>query len=190
MFGVAVSLAAVVTPRMVLVPSAPAQAPPVAAGKQRPAGAGGSVLVTGGLGDVGRLVGVWLSERGASPHVVLLGRNGRARGHVASLNTSSATGCITTASCDAASAADVQGLMQVINARADVPPFSAVLHASAVLRDALLIKQTAGSLRAVYAPKVTGAQVLMKASAALPITILLHFSSLSAQVWWEIDFIH
>lgn len=38
----------------------------------------GTVLVTGGLGDIGFLVAMWLMEAGSAAHIVLLGRSGRA----------------------------------------------------------------------------------------------------------------
>lgn len=44
--------------------------------QQQPA-PGGVIVVSGGLGMIGSLVGAWLVRQGA-PHVVLLGRSGRA----------------------------------------------------------------------------------------------------------------
>ena len=67
-------------------------------------------------------------------------------------------------------------------AASGAPAVSAVLHASAVLQDALLSRQTSGSLRAVYAPKVAGALCLLRAAVCQPLHSALLFSSLSVQL--------
>jgi KR domain len=56
-----------------------------------PAGmAAGTVLVTGGLGEVGFLVATWLAATSGATHVVLLGRSGRAAKLSAALQVSAA----------------------------------------------------------------------------------------------------
>ena len=56
-----------------------------------PAGmAAGTVLVSGGLGEVGYLVAAWLAVAGGTAHVVLLGRSGRAAKLSAALQVSAA----------------------------------------------------------------------------------------------------
>lgn len=46
------------------------------------AGGSGSVCITGGLGDLGRLAAAWLARQGA-PAVTLLGRSGKLPAHLA-----------------------------------------------------------------------------------------------------------
>lgn len=138
----------------------------------------GSVLISGGLGDIGRLVGHWVASASPQSHVWLLGRSGRAAQSMLSALVHSAAQ-VSMAAVDATMAADVAGLFGQA-AACGAPAVSSVLHAGAVLRDALLSAQTVASLRAVFAPKVTGALRLGRAAAAMPLQAAVHFSSLSA----------
>ena len=138
----------------------------------------GSVVVSGGLGDIGRLAGHWVAAAAPHLHLWLLGRAGRA---ARSMHGSMAhhQGCISMAAADLAVDADVAGVLGHATALG-APAVSGLLHAGAVLRDALLLGQTAASLRVVHAPKLTGALRLAAAAAAMPLQGAVHFSSLTA----------
>lgn len=140
----------------------------------------GSVLVTGGLGDIGQLAGQWVAGTAAGAHVWLLGRSGRAAQHMAA-SLASHDDCVSMAAGDVSVQADMAGVMHVL-AAAGAPAVSSALHAGGVLQDALLSRQTAGSLRAVYAPKVPGALCLQRAAAAMPLQSTVLFSSLTVQL--------
>ncbi len=143
-----------------------------------PSGMTGSVLVSGGLGDIGRLAGQWVAAAAPRSHVWLLGRSGRAA-HSMSSALAHQLGHISMAAVDVAVASDTNGLLGQLTA-VGAPAVSGLLHAGAVLQDALLRGQTAASLRAVHAPKVTGALRLAGAAAAMPLQGAVQFSSLSA----------
>jgi hypothetical protein len=140
----------------------------------------GSVLVGGGLGEIGQLAGHWVAAAHGSSHVWMLGRSGRsAQSMTAALQQHA--GSVSMAAGDVTARDDMAGLMQAL-ATSGAPAVSGVLHAGAVLADALLGRQTAASLRAVFAPKVPGALCLLGATSAMPLQGLLHFSSLTAQL--------
>ena len=164
---------------MVAVPQELALAP-LPLNKQASLAMAGSVLVSGGLGEIGQLAGHWVAAAHASSHVWLLGRSGKSAQSMAAALEQHA-GSVSMAAGDVTAHADMAGLMQLL-AASGAPAVSGVLHAGAVLADALLGRQTAAILRAVFAPKVPGALCLLGATSAMPLQGLLHFSSLTAQL--------
>lgn len=206
-FGVALSEGALITPLLAGVPEAPLAAagellvwpaatcsvlclqsptafpafPPGAAtgALQKDPASAGSVIITGGLGDIGSLAGAWVAAAGAA-RVWLLGRSGRA-GRPLPLAAASAKGsAISALSCDVATAADVAGLSTELMA---APIATCVLHAGGVLADALLPRQTATSLRTVYAPKVSAHAVPVPPVSYLVVNRLTLPPFLSAGLW-------
>lgn len=138
----------------------------------------GSVLVTGGLGAIGQLTGQWVAAASTCAHVWMLGRSGRAPDSQAGAVFRHG-GLISTAACDAAAQADVHGLTQLM-ACSGAAAVSALLHASGVLRDAVLGRQTADGVRATFAPKVPGTLCMLSATGAHPMAAAALFSSLAA----------
>ena len=62
------------------------------------------------------------------------------------------------------------------------PEVQGILLAGGVLRDATLAKQTAGSVRAVFAPKVAGAHAAVSAAYGAPLAAMKLFSSVAASM--------
>ena len=56
------------------------------------------------------------------------------------------------------------------------------MQGSRASQDALLANQTAGSMRAVFAPKVSGALGILSTAAALPLQSVVLFSSVAGQL--------
>jgi len=114
-----------------------------------------NLVITGGLGAIGSHVidsrgGGARGTRGGGGNrkdmTVVQSRSGRTATGVLQRHG----GFITVVKGSVASAADVAFLYQTTAARRGV---SGVMHASGVLSDALLDKQTAGTVRAVFASK-------------------------------------
>ena len=109
----------------------------------------GSWLITGGLGGLGLLVARWLLGSGAS-HIILCDVAGvhRAANHRNLLG--SFPGLVSVVSANVGSCTEAELALDACNGSA----LAGIVHAAGVLQDALLLKQTAGSFRAVLAGKV------------------------------------
>lgn len=173
------AVGALYTPRLEAVPQDMLLAP-VPPNRDARLSMHGSVLVTGGLGDIGQLTGHWVASTAARSHVWLLGRTGRAAQSMAS-SLAAYSSCISMAAGDVAARADMAAALHLV-AASGAPAVTGILHAGAVLADAPLGRQTAASLQAVYAPKVPGVLCLLGVTAVHPLQGILTFSSLTAQL--------
>lgn len=138
-------------------------------------------IVTGGLGDIGGLVGAWLAGCSGSTggQLVLVGRSGRSpESRFGAYSVTNAQ--IVCFSCDIATKADVAGLSWCVATFQN--RITATFHAGGILNDAMLLNQTSRGVRAVCAPKVSGAARLHELTAVHPLDQAVHFSSLSAQL--------
>jgi acyl carrier protein/short-subunit dehydrogenase len=83
-------------------------------------------------------------------------------------------------------AADIGRESDVVSLLAEIrdtmPPLQGILHAAAVLDDALLVNLDEAKLQRVMGPKACGAWLLHKHTQTLPIDFLVLFSSISALV--------
>ena len=134
----------------------------------------GSWLVTGGLGMLGLMMAGWLREYGAA-HEWLVSRSGRARD--ATATAASAGRCmVQLARCDVSQASEARWVV----CASTHPPTTGVLHAGGVLRDAMLLNQSASRTMAVHAPKVCGAAHLRASLAAHAVDTSVLFSSIAS----------
>ena len=99
---------------------------------------GESIIVTGGLGDIGSLSGTWVAEASQGAHIFLIGRSGRAA-HIPPQALLSGTAAVHVVRCDAAQSCEVDALLHAV--RCGGPPLRSVMHAGGVLQDAMLPKQ-------------------------------------------------
>ena len=145
-----------------------------AAERWRPSG---TVLVTGGTGALGGHVARWLAERGAG-RLVLTSRRGPDAPGAAELATAlrGLGADVDIMACDVADRGALRSLLS------GVGPVTAVVHAAAVLDDAMLdtldVGQIAESLRA----KVRGAWNLHELTADTELSAFVLLSSVSATV--------
>jgi NADPH:quinone reductase-like Zn-dependent oxidoreductase/acyl carrier protein len=152
-----------------------------------------SYLVTGGLGDLGRVVTSWLIDRGAR-HVVLVGRTvlpaeetwdalasnePRAAG-VAALRAWRTRGA--EVDYHALDVADDAALSAALAGRraAGLPGVRGVVHAAGVIRYQPVMDLDAQGLAEVLRPKVAGARCLDRVLADEPLDFFVLFSSGSA----------
>ncbi|MGG1948354.1 amino acid adenylation domain-containing protein [Trinickia sp. NRRL B-1857] len=138
----------------------------------------GVYLITGGTGGLGMLFAQEIAQRVHAPVLVLSGRSASDTRKQAQLDQLRALGATAVyRQADIADPLVVQGLVDGI-----VDEFGAlhgVLHCAGVILDNLLLRKSAGELRAVLAPKVSGVVALDHATKALSLDWLVLFSSVA-----------
>ena len=142
--------------------------------------AGGTCLVTGGLGGLGLVVARLLVEEGA-PALALVGRRSptaAAQKAISELEQSGAR--VVAFQGDVANADDVRRILAEIDST--LPPLSGIVHAAGLLDDGILLQQTPEKFARVMAPKVEGAWNLHAAVASRPNVGLVLFSSVSSLI--------
>ncbi|WKX74090.1 type I polyketide synthase [Streptomyces sp. XD-27] len=134
------------------------------------------VLVTGGLGALGRLLSRHLVDAYGVRRLLLTGRRGlRTPGAAEFVAELRATGAeVTVAACDTA---DRDALAAVLDAVPDTHPLTGVVHAAGVLDDALFGALTPDHLDRVMRPKAAGAALLHELTQDLGLTAFVLFSS-------------
>ncbi|MFJ8747567.1 SDR family NAD(P)-dependent oxidoreductase [Embleya sp. NPDC127516] len=168
----AVRAGAVLVPRLV-------RSGAVGAGHVTPPAAGGTVLITGGTGALGRLVARHLITEYGVGHLLLASRRGPDADGAAELaaELGSPTVRITIAACDTADRAALAALLRTIPAE---HPLTAVVHAAGTVRDATLGALTDEHVDVVLRPKVDGAWHLHELTRDLDLTHFVLYSSVSA----------
>lgn len=119
----------------------------------------GSAIVSGGMGGLGLLTALWLSEQGLES-LTLLGRSGRGGPDCALLFESSSA--LTMARCDVTSADESSAAVVGPRHRSCL-----VVHAGGVLADGMLHNQTLLGVRRVFAPKTVGLTNLERSTRVL-----------------------
>ncbi|RTR05127.1 type I polyketide synthase [Halomonas nitroreducens] len=135
-----------------------------------------SYLVTGGLGGFGLHTAEWLAERGAR-HLILVGRRGagspEAREGLARLHARGVN--VEAAACDVTDRDALAALLA--RCRDALPPLRGVVHAAAVIEDALIRNLEDECLARVLAPKVEGARHLDVLTRDDPLDFFVLYSS-------------
>jgi acyl transferase domain-containing protein/acyl carrier protein len=143
-----------------------------------PGFAGGTYLVTGGLGGLGLAVARWMAEKGARD-LVLAGRTAPSPAASEAVNALARAGVrVHLARLDVADPAQVDDLVAEIDRT--MPPLRGVVHAAGVLDDGILLEMTADRFASVMASKVEGAWNLHAATAGRPLDLFVLFSSVTS----------
>lgn len=138
----------------------------------------GTVLISGGLGQLGLRVAQWLADQGTQ-HLLLVGRHGPASDEatqaIAALTTRGVT--VSIAQADVGDAAQVRAVLAAIPAQ---QPLCGVIHAAGLVDDAPMAQLDGRRLGTVLRPKVFGAWNLHQQTAGLALDFFVMFSSASA----------
>ena len=140
--------------------------------------ADGVYLVTGGLSGFGLETARWLVTRGAR-RLVLVSRSARpdAIGQEALTAMTAAGVDLHCLPCDVGDGAQVQALFTRI--AAEIGPLRGIIHAAAVIDDALAQNLTATQIDAVLRPKIAGAWHLHQNSQGAPLDFFVLYSSVT-----------
>ncbi|MEU2834810.1 SDR family NAD(P)-dependent oxidoreductase, partial [Streptomyces lavendulae] len=141
--------------------------------------AGGTVLVTGATGTLGRLVARHLVTRHGVRHLVLTGRRGLTAEGAAEFEAE-LTGLgarVVTAACDVADREALAGLLAAIPAE---HPLTGVVHAAGVTDDGIVSALTPERVDHVLRPKVDAALNLHELTRDTDLSAFVLFSSVSA----------
>ena len=146
-----------------------------------PIKAGGTYLVTGGLGGFGLSTARWLVKQGADS-LALVSRSGATRDEAIDAIAEFEREGIAVR----AFAADVSDAQQVASMlaqiRADMAPLKGIVHSAAVIEDAPVMKIESEQLRRVFGAKMLGAHHLHKATLDDDLDLFVLYSSSSAVV--------
>ncbi|MER6366752.1 SDR family NAD(P)-dependent oxidoreductase, partial [Kitasatospora sp. NPDC001527] len=137
---------------------------------------GGTALITGGTGGLGRHVARWLAGNGAE-HLVLVSRSGAAAPGARELEAelTELGARVTLAACDTADRDALAGLLDRLDAAGDA--VRSVFHTAGVLDDGVIDTLTTDRARTVLRPKVDAALHLHELTADRELTAFVLFSS-------------
>ncbi|MCY3771441.1 MAG: SDR family NAD(P)-dependent oxidoreductase [Gemmatimonadetes bacterium] len=136
---------------------------------------GGTYLVTGGTGGVGRFLTGWLLDRGAGL-VVVTGR----RPIEEAAPEADPAGKVKYVQADVTDREAMERLMSVLEGGSG--PVRGVFHAAGVLDDGILLTQSEERFRRVLEPKTTGAWLLHELTKDLELDFFVLFSSAASLV--------
>jgi polyketide synthase 12 len=139
----------------------------------------GAVLITGGLGDLGRRVATWLASTHGVRDLVLTSRRGMdTPGAAALVDELAALGAEATVV--AGDSADRDSVESVLTMFGDTRPLRGVVHAAGVLDDGALTALTPDRLDKVYRPKLDGAWHLHELTQDIELDFFMTFSSIAS----------
>ncbi|WP_343998901.1 SDR family NAD(P)-dependent oxidoreductase [Streptomyces thermocarboxydovorans] len=135
----------------------------------------GTVLITGGLGAIGRTLARLLAEHGA-PRLLLTSRRGPADPRAAEVTAElAALGAeVEVAACDTGEA---DALAELLDGIPEEAPLRGVVHCAGVLADGVVAELTPERLTEVLRPKADGAAHLHRLTAHLGLDLFLLVSS-------------
>ncbi|MGW2780308.1 SDR family NAD(P)-dependent oxidoreductase [Streptomyces populi] len=145
------------------------------AGHGAPVPTDGTVLITGGLGAVGRHIARLLAGHGV-PRLLLTSRRGAADPRAAEV-TAELTSLGTETEIAECDVADEAALARVLARVGDTSPLRGVVHCAGILDDGVVAELTPERLARVLRPKVDGAAHLHRLTAGTPLDLFLLISS-------------
>jgi amino acid adenylation domain-containing protein len=133
-------------------------------------------LITGGLGDLGLRLALWMVEQGVQ-HLVLTGRRGASDEAQLMLNQWQLAGVhILVIQADVSDPDEVAKILE--KTKISMPPLRGIIHAAGIQDDGLLQQQTWERFSQVMAPKVAGTWNLHLLTQEIPLDFFVCFSSM------------
>ncbi|MET9496322.1 SDR family NAD(P)-dependent oxidoreductase, partial [Streptomyces sp. NPDC006552] len=142
----------------------------------------GTVLISGGTGELGRRVARRLVTGHGVRHLVLTSRQGAAAPGAAELTaelTAAGAASVRVVACDVA---DREQVAAAVAEAGREHPLTGVVHLAAVLDDGVVTQQTPERFDRVLAPKLSGARNLHEATRDLDLAAFVLFSSVAGTI--------
>ncbi len=133
-----------------------------------------TVLLTGGLGGLGKIIAEDIAQQTENAHLILVGRRELSNENREWIEQLTQNG--TQVSYEQCDITDAQQVKQLIE---EYQQISGVIHASGVLQDNYIAKKTISEIEQVLKPKVTGLTLLDEATSHLPLKYFVAFSSIA-----------
>ncbi|MFB6507862.1 SDR family NAD(P)-dependent oxidoreductase [Streptomyces sp. NPDC056410] len=137
----------------------------------------GTVLITGGTGELGRAVAVHLVRTHGVRHLVLTSRRGQDAPGAQELTaelTAAGAETVRLVACDVSDRNEIAAVLSNVD---NERPWTGVFHLAAVLSDGVLPAQDAQRLAHVWAPKAQGAAYLDELTRGMDLAAFVLFSS-------------
>lgn len=133
-----------------------------------------TILITGGLGGVGKLICFDIAENSSDCKLILVGRSQLTSERKKVIQEITSRGVeVKYVTCDISKEDQVQQLIT------NHPEINAIIHCSGTNQDNLVTKKTFEEIESVLAPKVQGLAYLDKATAHLKLDYFIAFSSIA-----------
>lgn len=143
---------------------------------------GGTVVISGGLGGLGRKAALRMADRGAKA-LVLITRSGVTEASADFVKSLETRGVTVRAPKLDLGAGDESTVRSVLEEALDgIPPLAGVIHAAGVIHDAYIRNLTADDFEKTWQPKVVAAERLLalmkdRAESGMPVNFFAVFSS-------------
>lgn len=135
---------------------------------------GAHILITGGLGGIGRIIVDDISRNSTGGKLILVGSSELNDERQAYIDEVKARGTdVVYARTDITDKAQVEALIK------EYPSITGIIHGSGTLKDAMITSKDEAEINAVMAPKVQGLEYLDHASADLPLSFFVALSSVA-----------
>ncbi|KAI0155272.1 polyketide synthase [Xylariaceae sp. FL1272] len=151
---------------------------PLTTSSQRLIRSDGAVLITGGLGDLGRRVARWLARDHGVRDLVLSSRRAQASPDTDELlaDFSRLGATVTLVNCDMADSDDVKSLMAIFGPER---PLRGIIHCAGVSDSGVLTTMTPERFETTMKPKAHGAWLLHRSTLSMDLDLFVMFSSIS-----------
>ena len=137
------------------------------------------VLITGGLGTLGRLVALWCQQQSSS-RLHLLGRNGTHNDLSIILGRNASVGMVQISKIDISYDSDLSAVTSAASLPDNASSLEYIIHASGTLADATVLNQNSNGVRQVNASKVKPVEKWASVMKLQPLAKEIYFSSIAA----------
>ena len=139
----------------------------------------GGIAITGGSGGLALMISEWITKRHETGFACLISRSGRIMDKIAASSLLNSSAVVSCAMGDVGTTSDVLSVLDPTE-NGLLCPITSLFHASGILQDAMLDKQTARSFQNTFAPKLGAVDSIDFVARYSPMEGLSLFSSVAS----------